>query len=431
MDYVLDRLTEKGFAPRLSGFSALDRYCGCRPFPYRWVRSRADLADLSRLFPELRFPGPSLADAALDTVVEAGPAESGKEARAGRVTWFLRCVEGGVSDDEDAVFPALRFSWDTVSRSYHDPDGLYPVIRALREGKREGKKRDGLEAPGGEKGGSKNPSPETWFANVLTRADRRDGPEPVRAASQAAVMLSRYRGAAPEEEDQSASVVSQVAAVVGRVDRGPAPSAEEQRVLLTLLLLSRRPQLGFDLLMRVGYVAAYWPELAVMDEVDHSKEFHPEGNAWAHTLETFRYRKIADPALSFGLLLHDVGKPLSEASAGHRFDRHAELGAARARTFLTRLGFDSPLVSDVCFLVRNHMMPAALPRLPLTRSQEILESPLFPLLLELYRCDESSSFKGLEGFYDSCAAYRSYLRNVKNPYRSADGKKLMRILFNR
>jgi hypothetical protein len=38
-------------------------------------------------------------------------------------------------------------------------------------------------------------------------------------------------------------------------------------------------------------------------------------------------------------------------------------------------------------------MPAALPRLPLTRTQAALESPLFPLLLELYRCDESSSFK--------------------------------------
>jgi poly(A) polymerase len=63
--------------------------------------------------------------------------------------------------------------------------------------------------------------------------------------------------------------------------------------------------------------------------------------------------------------------------------------------------------------------------------QETLESPLFPLLLELYRCDESSSFKGPEGFYESCAAYRTYLKHVKNPYRSADGKKLMRRLFEK
>jgi poly(A) polymerase len=72
------------------------------------------------------------------------------------------------------------------------------------------------------------------------------------------------------------------------------------------------------------------------------------------------------------------------------------------------------------------MLPAALPRLPLVRTRDILESPLFPTLLELYRCDESSSFKGLDGYYESSAAYQTYLRNRRNPYRLADGKKMGR-----
>ncbi|OHE62668.1 MAG: hypothetical protein A2Y36_14730 [Treponema sp. GWA1_62_8] len=430
VDHVLDRLSEKGFAPRLAGFSALDRYCGFKPGPYRWVRSRADLADLSRLFLGLRFPGPSLADAAVDSDPSDDPAPAAatdpaaakaENSRPGRTTWYLRCEESAEPEDDDAAFPLLRFSWDASSRSYIDPGELYPIVRALRDGIREGASPRGKEFM----------DPAPWYAAGAFRGSRGTTADAFKAASQAAVVLARYRGAAPEDEAGSRAVIAEVAAAVGRVDEGPAPSAEEQRALLTVLLQSRRPDLGFDLLMRVGWVDAWWPELAAMDDVDHSKEFHPEGNAWAHTLETFRYRKIADPVLSFGLLLHDVGKPLSEASGGRRFDRHAELGAARARTFLARLGFDDAFIADVSFMVRNHMMPAALPRLPLTRSQEVLESSLFPLLLELYRCDESSSFKGLEGFYESCAAYRSYLRNVKNPYRSADGKKMMRILFER
>ena len=56
--------------------------------------------------------------------------------------------------------------------------------------------------------------------------------------------------------------------------------------------------------------------------------------------------------------------------------------------------------------------------------REIMSSLLFPTLLELYRCDESSSFKGLDGYYRSSAAYQSYLKHRRNPYRSADGKKL-------
>ncbi|MDR1898763.1 MAG: hypothetical protein LBQ55_01990 [Treponema sp.] len=78
----------------------------------------------------------------------------------------------------------------------------------------------------------------------------------------------------------------------------------------------------------------------------------------------------------------------------------------------------------VCYLVKNHMLPAALPRLPLRRVEEVITSPLFPVLLELYRCDESSSFKGLDGYYESSATYQSYLKYRWNPYRSADEKKM-------
>jgi poly(A) polymerase len=55
-----------------------------------------------------------------------------------------------------------------------------------------------------------------------------------------------------------------------------------------------------------------------------------------------------------------------------------------------------------------------------------MSSLLFPALLELYRCDESSSFKGLDGYYQSSAVYQSYLKYRRSPYRSADGKKLKR-----
>jgi poly(A) polymerase len=137
-------------------------------------------------------------------------------------------------------------------------------------------------------------------------------------------------------------------------------------------------------------------------------------------MEAFRYRKPAasgfDPLLSLGLLLHDVGKPLSYSAGRRRFDGHAELGTNRARRFLERLGFNAQLTHNVCYLVRNHMLPAALPRLPLVRTGEIMASPLFPVLMELYRCDESSSFKGLDGYYRSSAAYKSFLKRSRNPY---------------
>jgi poly(A) polymerase len=59
-----------------------------------------------------------------------------------------------------------------------------------------------------------------------------------------------------------------------------------------------------------------------------------------------------------------------------------------------------------------------------------MESPLFSTLMELYRCDESSSFKGMDGYYESSAAYQAYLRHRRNPYRSADGKKNRNIIHS-
>jgi poly(A) polymerase len=244
-----------------------------------------------------------------------------------------------------------------------------------------------------------------------------------------ALILARYEAAEPPP-------VAKIAGMLRGLKADVPPSQEIQRVLLTGILISPRPDCGLELLKAAGFLGEFWPELAGMDDVDHSKEFHPEGNVWKHTMETFRYRKTTgrpalrsrgkayDLLLSLGLLLHDLGKPLAAASGSRRFDGHAELGARAAWKFLERLGYDPGMIQDVCYLVKNHMLPAALPRLPLTRTGEILESPLFPTLLELYRCDESSSFKGLEGYYESSAAYQAYLRYRRNPYRQADGKKI-------
>jgi len=195
-----------------------------------------------------------------------------------------------------------------------------------------------------------------------------------------------------------------------------------QRDLLELVVTGARPDRGFELLARSGFVDEYWPELSELAGVAHAKDFHPEGDAWRHTMETFGHRKSADLVLSLGLLLHDTGKPDAVSSGGRRFDGHSELGERAARAFLGRLGYPRAAVDGVAFLVRYHMLPAALPRLPPSSIGRVIDDPLFPVLLELYRCDELSTFRGPDGYYEACAAYKAYLKNSKNPYRDGDGK---------
>ena len=194
------------------------------------------------------------------------------------------------------------------------------------------------------------------------------------------------------------------------------PPVSCQRDLLESLLTSRAPEKGFALLEKSGFVSAAWPELYAMTEVPHGKDYHPEGNVWEHTLATFKHRKHPDLTLSLSLLLHDSGKPGSENTGDKRFDGHAELGARLAARFLRRLGFGERLVEPVEFLVRYHMMPAALKILPPFRTEKIFASPLFPTLLELYRADLSSSYGDEEGYYEACRIYRAWQRDKGNPY---------------
>ncbi len=200
-------------------------------------------------------------------------------------------------------------------------------------------------------------------------------------------------------------------------NRGDAlPPVPYQKALLVSLLLARHSEKGLSLLERAGFMEEIWPELAAMTRVAHGKDYHPEGNVWEHTLEALKYRKRTDLTLSLALLLHDSGKPGSEGSGEKRFDGHADLGASVAARFLRRLGFSEKTTEDVVFLVRHHMMPSALKKLPPYRTEKVLASPLFPLLLELYRADGSSSYLGEEGYYEACRIYKGFRRDRANPY---------------
>lgn len=202
-----------------------------------------------------------------------------------------------------------------------------------------------------------------------------------------------------------------------------SPSKLWQKDLLSHILQGPNSSTALEFLGESGFVAKFWPELEALVEVDHAKDCHPEGGGWSHTMEALRYRKNRDLSLSLAILLHDIGKPRSTSREGRRFDKHAEIGAGMAARFLRDLGYGTEIIQDVSFMIRWHMMPAALPRIPITSVQDIIFDQRFPLLLELFRCDEFSSFKGPDVYYAACAAYRAFLKFEKNPYRERDGRK--------
>ena len=257
------------------------------------------------------------------------------------------------------AFSVLDLLYDPEENHFLDPKGIYPDLRQKRLNVR------------------KNASPLTRLAY-------------------AAKLVSRYSFQTSIEELGLKSL------------EGSTP--EFQQELLISILSGPAPQKGLELLFESGFIADNWPELQLMSSVPLTKDYHPEGNGWEHVLETFKHRKDNDLTLSLAMLLHDVGKPIANGPADRPFDGHAELGVKIASRFLKRLRFPYQVIGDVAFLVRFHMMPAALEQLPLYRSEKIMSSPLFPLQLELFRADLLSSYWAPDNYYEACRIYRHYLK---------------------
>ena len=343
----------------------------------------ASLIELAKEFDDVRFPSCDFAD-----VLVRLPESSAEYSGGGFFDLAVMCSE---TPPDSSFFNAsgigvCNFIYDAASRKYKDPLGMYREIR--------------------------DKSMVTF--SLKTAADVIDS----------ALLFGRLGYSLPREakhgfynslrDFNDPSVWTNIPQI-------------QQRYILTTLLAGASPQRGFKVLKESGFISALWPELTGLSQTVHAKEFHPEGDVWDHTMEVFKHRKTRDLRLSLGLLLHDVGKPKARKESGNAFNRHAQIGASIAARFLDRLGFDASLRADVCFLVTHHMLPPFISRLPLFRTEKVMSSPLFPLLLELFRCDLTSTYRSPDDYYAACKTYRKYLKNRRNPFRSAEGKKLLRL----
>ncbi|MBN1799247.1 MAG: HD domain-containing protein [Spirochaetales bacterium] len=290
--------------------------------------------------------------------------------------YYFRCVDN-INDSPPHFFGVQNFYYDETKQVFIDTYNNYNDLRHKRLNRCSS-------------------SPPTW-ATVMD----------------AAYLSARYNFKVhiPDLEQKSDS---------------PPPSLLSQKLLLKNILESKYSSQGFEVLKNTNFLKKFWPEIFAMISVPQIKDYHPEGNVWEHALECLKYRKQSEPTLSLALLLHDIGKTVARGDKLKPYQNHSELGVTISYSFLKRLGFSQDLIRDVTFLIRHHMMPAALPTMPLYRISNLLKSTLFPLLLELYRADIESTFRKPDGYYEACRIYRSFLKIENNPYRSAKlGKRVL------
>ena len=194
-------------------------------------------------------------------------------------------------------------------------------------------------------------------------------------------------------------------AIVAAAPHITSVSAERLRDEITKLLTEGAARRAFELLDATGLLKACLPEIAAMKGVAQPPEFHPEGDVWVHTLLMLENIRPGAPAtFAWAVLLHDVGKPPTFASAEEtgdriRFDGHAEIGARMAAAICRRLRFSADDTEQIEALVANHlrfkdvfqMRPATLKRF--ARLPGFQEEHL-----ELHRLDCLASHRNLDAY---------------------------------
>jgi len=168
-------------------------------------------------------------------------------------------------------------------------------------------------------------------------------------------------------------------------------------------------------LMKCGALELMFPPVAKMKGVEQPKEFHEEGDVWEHTKKCLEnLPKDASLELIWAVLLHDTGKPETQETPDKdgtdriRFNGHEKKSIKIATYILSiekepkkykkqglnergepikGLLYDGEFVSEVKWLVKNHMHYHDFYEMKEAKQKRLMENEDFPELLRLWKTD--------------------------------------------
>jgi poly(A) polymerase len=151
---------------------------------------------------------------------------------------------------------------------------------------------------------------------------------------------------------------------------------------------------GVELLEETGLLRAVLPEVAAMQGVAQSPDYHPEGDVYIHTLLLLaQLSPGVTETIALGALLHDVAKPVCARQDGERitFHGHPAVGAEIAELICQRLRRSRSTWERVAYLVRNHLRLVQAPSMRLSTLKRMLREEGFDELLAVARMDALAS----------------------------------------
>jgi poly(A) polymerase len=186
---------------------------------------------------------------------------------------------------------------------------------------------------------------------------------------------------------------------------------------------------SLELVQQLGLLRHVLPGMEKLVGLEQPVQFHPEGDAWTHTLCCLeRLPPACPPAFALAVLLHDIGKGVTarrDSTGRMRFNEHAERGAPLAGALCRRLKTSTAERELIEELVAGHMRFKDLHHMRPGRLKRLLRSPNFRWHLELHRIDCLSSHRVLDNWRFARRAIRRMPAEELRPPRLLSGHDLL------
>lgn len=179
--------------------------------------------------------------------------------------------------------------------------------------------------------------------------------------------------------------------------------------------------------------------LAQLEEVEQSKEYHPEGNVWNHVMLVIntaaKVKKYSTDSLTFmlGALFHDIGKKATtrknKKGRWISYD-HDKVGAKLTYEILTYYGIGKEKAIYISNLVRYHMHHLyILKNLPFANTNHMLSDVQLIDIILLFLSDKMGRGKNNQINPDVIEEVYSILDILSNRY-NANINEIKEVLSN-
>ncbi len=154
-------------------------------------------------------------------------------------------------------------------------------------------------------------------------------------------------------------------------------------------LISKHPINFFNILRHTNCLNIHFEEISNLIDVEQPLIYHPEGDAYNHTLEVLeRTSNLTNNELiRFGALVHDFGKAVTPKSNWPHHYNHENLGLPIIKNFCQKLKMPSSYLKAGYTACREHMRAGIYERLKPGTKIDLFE--------RVYK-DNSLTLKGLE-----------------------------------